>query len=96
MNPNQFDFQTPDKWQHYMGNYLLASPAKNLIGRWPTIVLFTSLNILKEIEDGYREGASIRDVGVGIAGMLSSISGRKMICTFDEEKIVFKYFISLD
>jgi hypothetical protein len=96
LNPTQLAFQTPDKWQHYMGNFLFASPSEKLIGKWPTIILFASLNVLKEVEDGYREGASVRDLGVGIAGMLSSISGRKMLCTFDEDKILFKYFISVN
>lgn len=96
LNPSQLEFQTPDKWQHYMGNYLFCSPSEKFIGKWPTIVLFTSINILKEIEDGYREGASVKDLGVGFAGMFSSLTGRKIICVFDEEKILLKYFVSLD
>jgi hypothetical protein len=96
LNPGQLEFQTPDKWQHYMGNYLFCSPSEKLIGKWPTIVLFTSINILKELEDGYREGASVKDLGVGFAGMFSSLTGRRIICVFDEEKILLKYFVSLD
>ncbi|OGC95510.1 MAG: hypothetical protein A2W25_01180 [candidate division Zixibacteria bacterium RBG_16_53_22] len=96
VNPDQFAFQTPDKWQHFMGNFLLAKPAEKMIGRWPTVALFSSVNILKEIEDGYREGASVRDLGVGFAGMLSSLSNYKVVCTFDHEKIIFTYFISFD
>ena len=96
VNSDQFAFQTPDKWQHFMGNFLLAKPTEKMIGRWPTVALFSSVNILKEIEDGYREGASVRDLGVGIAGMISSLSSYKVICTFDHEKIVFTYFISFD
>jgi hypothetical protein len=94
VNPALFQFQTPDKWQHFMGNFLFIKPAEKAIGRWPAIALFSSVNILKEIEDGYREGASVRDLGIGIAGMISSLSGNKIVCTFDEDKIVFKYFSS--
>jgi hypothetical protein len=57
LNPNQLEFQSPDKWQHYMGNYLFADQVEKIIGKWPTIILFSSVNILKEVEDGYREGA---------------------------------------
>jgi hypothetical protein len=95
LNPNQIEFQTPDKWQHYMGNYLFAGLSEKAIGKWPTVVIFTSLNVLKEVEDGYREGASFKDLSVGLLGMIASISNRSLICTFDEEKIVFKYSMSL-
>lgn len=96
VNPGQFEFQTPDKWQHYMGNYLFCSPSERLIGKWPTIVLFASINVLKEVEDGYREGVSVKDLGVGFAGMFSSLTGHQIICVFDEEKILLKYFVSVD
>ena len=96
VNADQLAFQTPDKWQHFMGNFLLAKPTEKKIGRWPTIALFSSVNILKEFEDGYREGASVRDLGVGIAGMLSSLSSYKVVCSFDHEKIILTYFVSFD
>jgi hypothetical protein len=96
VNSNQIAFQTPDKWQHYMGNYLLARPVEKILGKWPTIALFTSANVLKEVEDGYREGASIRDLGVGISGMLLALINQKLVCIYDEDKILFRYSVSLN
>ncbi len=96
VNSNQIAFQSPDKWQHYMGNFLLARPVESVIGRWPTIALFTSANVLKEVEDGYREGLSVRDLGVGIGGMFLALTRQKLVCIFDEDKILFRYSVSID
>jgi hypothetical protein len=96
VNSNDLAFQSPDKWQHYMGNYLLARPVQSIIGKWPTIALFTSANVLKEVEDGYREGLSVRDLSVGIGGMFLALTHQNMVCVFDEDKILFRYSISID
>lgn len=87
-------FKAPDKWQHYTGNYFFSKVLKDKIGVIPTISLLSIANIAKEIEDGYREGASIRDLGIGTAGMLAGLFQQNLICYYDNEKILLVYYFN--
>jgi hypothetical protein len=92
---NEYLIQSPDKWQHYMSNYLFYRPTEKIIGRWQAVALFTSLDVIKEIEDGYREGASIRDFTADILGMLAAMAGQKLVCTYNNERVILKYNFSI-
>jgi len=87
-------FKNPDKWQHYMGNYVAAVLMKKKAGYIPTAAILTTANTVKELEDGYREGASFRDLAVGTLGMLAGIFQTNLICEYDSEKIMLMYYLS--
>lgn len=86
--------KSPDKWQHYISNYYSSMILKDKIGLIPTISLLTLANVAKEVEDGYREGASYRDLGIGVAGMLAGIFQQDLICYYDSEKILLVYYFN--
>jgi hypothetical protein len=93
-NRGEYAIQSPDKWQHFMGNYIFYRPTEKIIGRWRAIALFTSLDVIKEIGDGYREGASVRDLTVDFLGMAAALTGQKLICVYDDNSVILKYHFS--
>jgi len=87
-------FKAPDKWQHYIGNYFAAKLLKDKVGIIPTISLLSTASILKEIEDGYREGASIRDLEMNLFGIITGLFQQNLICYYDNEKILLIYYFN--
>ena len=83
----------PDKWQHYIGNYVAASLLKKHQGTLKTVTLLTAANTIKEIEDGFREGASLRDFAIGTLGLLAGTFKPNLFCEYDSEKILLVYYI---
>jgi len=73
----------PEKWSHYMVNYAGMLLLKDKIGITKTILLLSTADLIKEIENGYREGFSIRDTGMNILGITAGLLNKKLICTFD-------------
>ena len=88
---NEYLIQSPDKWQHFMGNYILYRPTEKIVGRWKAIALFTSLDVIKEIGDGYREGVSVRDLTSDFLGILAALTDQRLVCTYDDNTVVLKY-----
>ena len=87
--------KAPDKWQHYFSNYASSMLLVNKIGLIPTLSILTMANIAKEMEDGYREGFSVRDLTVGSAGMLAGALKRNFICYYDNEKILIIFYFRI-
>lgn len=93
-NNNYWTTSIPDKYQHYMLNYGAASYLDKNLNRFSIIAILSGLNTAKEIEDGFREGASVRDLAVGSLGMLAGLYSKNMICVYDSDLILLKYYIA--
>lgn len=87
---------SPDKWEHYMGNYAGGLILKNRVGTVKTIVLLSTVNFLKEWGDGYREGFSVRDMGANTLGLLASLLNQKLLCNYDirQRRIILTYYFN--
>ncbi|MCI0405803.1 MAG: hypothetical protein L0Z48_12400 [candidate division Zixibacteria bacterium] len=85
--------RAPDKWQHYIGCYVSQRLLQQKIGKWKAFLVIESLGILKEIDDGYREGWSPRDLivdNLGILGALVSGDRLKFTGSYDTEKFTIR------
>jgi hypothetical protein len=61
-------------------------------------LLLFSIGVYKEYEDAYREGWSLRDVSMDLLGILSAMYDRpsaKVLCAYDEEKIILNMVFPL-
>jgi len=65
--------KAPDKWQHMMGSYASAEVFSLVMDDKLAGGVVFALGILKEVEDGYREGWSIRDIFMDAAGVGASL-----------------------
>ncbi len=85
--------RAPDKWQHFIGCYLSQKLLQQKLGKWKAFLVTEGLGTLKEIDDGYREGWSPRDLifnNLGILGALVSGERFKFIGSYDPEKVVIR------
>ncbi len=83
--------RAPDKWQHFMGSYLSQKLLQQKMGKWKAFLVTEGLGTLKEIDDGYREGWSPRDLivdNLGILGAMVSSDRLRFTGTYDLEKFV--------
>ncbi len=88
----RWPIKAPDKWQHFSGCYLSQKLLQNKLGKLNAFLLTESVGVLKEIDDGYREGWSTRDLivdNLGILGALLSGDKIKFIASYDSEKVSF-------
>jgi hypothetical protein len=95
---SEWTIQAPDKWQHMMGSYA-SSKLLGLVvdDRLAGGVVF-GLGILKEIEDGFREGWSVRDVFMDAAGVGASLVNNKkykLWCDWKYDYIQLKVSVTL-
>ena len=91
VDQERWAIRAPDKWQHFIGCYVSQKLLQQKIGKWKAFLVIESLGILKEIDDGYREGWSPRDLivdNLGILGALVSGDRLKFTGSYDTEKFV--------
>jgi len=68
------------------------------MNKYVSAVVAFSLGVAKEWEDGYREGWSARDVlanTLGIAAAMYDKPEAKVLCAYDQEKIMLNLVFSL-
>ncbi|MGH8004976.1 MAG: hypothetical protein ACRECJ_09680 [Limisphaerales bacterium] len=93
VDDERWAIRAPDKWQHFIGCYLSQKLLQQKFGKWKAFLLTETLGVLKEIDDGYREGWSPRDLIVDNLGILGAmVSGQRLqfTGTYDTEKFVIR------
>jgi hypothetical protein len=72
--------QAPDKWQHLMGSYastkLLNAALKDRLTAATAVFL---AGMLKELDDSYREGWSVKDVLMDAIGVGAAVCDTKKV-----------------
>jgi hypothetical protein len=86
--------KAPDKWTHFMGSYALAEVIHEITRdkAWSGLVTI-SLGILKEYDDAFREGWSVRDLCMDIGGVASATimpHNVKLLAYYREREVMFK------
>ena len=98
VDEEHWDIKAPDKWQHFTGFYVTQKFLSKYMNKYVSAVLAFSLGVAKEYEDGYREGWSARDLAANTLGILSAMYDKpnaKVLCTYDQEKVMLNLFFSL-
>lgn len=83
----------PDKWQHFIGCYLSQKLLQKRVGKFKAFLFTETAGVLKEMDDGYREGWSPRDLIVDNLGILGAmVSGERLKFTgsYDSEKFLIR------
>jgi len=91
VDEEHWDIKAPDKWQHFTGSYLVQKLLSRRLNKYISALLIFSLGMVKEYEDGYREGWSVRDLTVNSLGILAAMYDKptaKFLCTYDHERIM--------
>lgn len=91
VDEEHWDIKAPDKWQHFTGCYVSQKLLSKHMNKYLSGLLILSVGLYKEYEDAYREGWSARDLAVDVLGILSAMYDRpatKVLCTYDQEKIM--------
>ncbi|MFQ6008696.1 MAG: DUF2279 domain-containing protein [Candidatus Zixiibacteriota bacterium] len=86
--------KAPDKWQHFMGSYALAEVVYHVTENkgW-TMLVTVGLGILKEYDDAYREGWSVRDIYMDLGGVAASTllpDNIKLLAYYNDKEVMFK------
>jgi len=90
--------KAPDKWQHMMGSYVSAEILSLMVDDKLAGGLVFTLGVLKEVEDGYREGWSVRDIfmdALGVGASLLNNDDYKIWCDWDKDTVQLKLSISI-
>lgn len=98
VDEERWDIKAPDKWQHFTGCYASQKLLSKHMNKYLSGLLLLSVGIYKEYEDAYREGWSARDLTVDALGILSAMydrPGAKVLCTYDQEKIMLNLVFPL-
>ena len=93
VDDEHWPIRAPDKWQHFSGCYLTQRLLQGKIGKTKAFLLTESIGILKELDDAYREGWSLRDLifnNLGIFSAMTSSEKIKFTCSYDSEKLLFQ------
>jgi len=93
-----WEIQAPDKWQHMMGSYASSEVFSLFMDNKLAGGIVLSLGVLKEVEDGFREGWSVRDIfmdAVGVGASLINNKKYKLWCDWNRDSIQFKVSITL-
>lgn len=93
VDEERWAIRAPDKWQHFIGCYLSQKLLQKKFGKWKAFLITEGLGILKEIDDGCREGWSPRDLivdNLGILGAMLSNEKLKFTGAYDREKVVIR------
>jgi hypothetical protein len=91
VDEEHWDIKAPDKWQHFTGCYVSQKLLSKHMNKYLSALLIMSVGLYKEYEDAYREGWSARDIAVDLLGILSAMhdnSRTKVLCIYDQEKIM--------
>ena len=98
VDEEHWDIKAPDKWQHFTGCYLTQKLLSKGMNKYLSALLIFSLGVAKEYEDAYREGWSPRDLAVNSLGIISAMYDKpeaKVLCTYDQEKIMLNLVLPL-
>ena len=98
VDEERWDIKAPDKWQHFAGSYASQKVLSKHMNKYLSGLLVLSLGLYKEYEDAYREGWSPRDLAVDALGILSAMYDRpsaKVLCTYDQQKIMLNLVFPL-
>ncbi len=98
VDEENWDIKNPDKWQHFTGFYVTQKLLSRHMNKYVSAVVAFSLGVAKEWEDGYREGWSARDVlanTLGIAAAMYDKPEAKVLCAYDQEKVMLNLVFSL-
>jgi len=92
---NNWDLPMPDKWQHYYGNAIVQMLGGRFIGKNKTALVLITFTVLNEIDDGYREGYSLRDLGCSLAGIITGYTELKehFYMTYSEQEKYIKLYL---
>jgi hypothetical protein len=98
VDEEHWDIKAPDKWQHFTGCYVSQKFLSRHMSKYLSGLLILSVGLYKEYEDAYREGWSPRDLTIDALGILSAMydrPGAKVLCTYDQEKIMLNLVFSV-
>jgi hypothetical protein len=98
VDEENWDIKNPDKWQHFTGCYVTQKLLSRGLNKYLSALVVFSLGVAKEYEDAYREGWSARDLAVNSLGIISAMydgSDAKVLCSYDEEKIMLNLVFPL-
>lgn len=95
---SEWTIQAPDKWQHMMGSYASAEVFSLFMDDKLAGGIVLGIGILKEVEDGYREGWSIRDIFMDVAGVGASLFNNdkcRLWCDWNRNAVLLKLTFTL-
>jgi len=98
VDEERWDIKAPDKWQHFAGSYASQKVLSKHMNKYLSGLLVFSLGLYKEYEDAYREGWSARDITVDVLGIVSAMYDQptsRVLCTYDQEKIMLNLVFRL-
>jgi hypothetical protein len=98
VDEKHWDIKAPDKWQHFTGCYASQKLLSKHMNKYLSGLLTISLGLYKEYEDALREGWSARDLVSDALGILSAMYDRpsaRILCTYDQEKIMLNMVVPL-
>lgn len=91
--------KAPDKWQHLMGSYASTKISIRVLDDKLSSATAVFLGgILKELDDGLREGWSIRDLlmdALGVTAAALDRPGLRLVGTYDNERFLITLNIAL-
>lgn len=93
VDEKRWPIAAPDKWQHFVGCYLSQKLLQKKMGKFKAFLFTETVGVLKEIDDGYREGWSPRDLIVDNLGMLAALVSNqrlKFTGTYDSERFLIR------
>jgi hypothetical protein len=94
-----WDIKAPDKWQHFTGCYLSQKFLSAHLDKYLSASIVMGISILKEYEDAYREGWSLRDIFADFLGVFAGIHSNrnyKLLCLYDNQKITLNLSLNID
>ncbi len=98
VDDEHWDIKAPDKWQHFTGCYASQKLLSKHMNKYFSGLLILSVGLYKEYEDAYREGWSARDITVDVLGIVSAMYDQptsRVLCTYDQEKIMLNLVFRL-
>ncbi|MFH1701294.1 MAG: hypothetical protein ABIE07_11990 [Candidatus Zixiibacteriota bacterium] len=92
--------KAPDKWTHFMGSRAVAEVTAAAINdkTWGSVIAL-GFGLLKEVDDGYREGWSKRDIYMDVGGITSFLlmpEKIEFLAYYDNSAIMFKMSFIID
>jgi hypothetical protein len=98
VDEENWDIKAPDKWQHFTGSYASQKLLSMHVNKYVSALVLFSFGVVKEYEDAYREGWSARDLAADALGILAAMYDKpntKVLCTYDQERIMLNLFLPL-
>lgn len=79
--------QAPDKWQHFAFNYFAVKVFDGDYG----LALIMTVNIVKELNDGYYEGASLWDMVYNVGGVICAKYDIPLIMSYEADGRLLRF-----